>query len=125
MNPAMNPENAIASIQQGFHIALGAMTSVVESLQDDRKREENLTKLRSAEWPELSRNWEQKGETTEREARNFVENLWGPPASSTDSTDTSPATRSKVSLQKEIQELTEHIAALRSELEKLREEKAS
>ena len=127
----MNPDNIIAFLQQGFHITLGAATSVVESLQDDRKREENFTKLQSAEWSELSRDWEQKGEITEREARNFVENIWGAPAGSASSTAdpastaASPTAGSKANLQREIQELTEHIAALRSELEKLQEEKAS
>ncbi|WP_421654997.1 hypothetical protein [Leptothermofonsia sp. ETS-13] len=123
----MNSDNFIELLQKGFHITLGATTSLVESLQDPQKREENLAKLR-LEWNQLSEEWANKGAVTEQEARRFVDTLLNnrtnpatsePSASSGFSSNTTtPIVPPEI--QVELQELTEQIAAMRAELEKLR-----
>jgi hypothetical protein len=53
-------------------------TSLVEAIQDPQKREANLSKLQQ-EWNQLSEAWVVKGETTEQEARSFVNSLLSQP----------------------------------------------
>jgi polyhydroxyalkanoate synthesis regulator phasin len=97
-------------------------TTLVEAIQDPQKREENLTKLQQ-DWNQLSEAWVVKGETTEQEARNFVNNLLNQrpdsqsganPATTTDAA-TTPTTSPEV--QTELQDLIQQIAAIRTELE--------
>lgn len=122
----MNSDNLSQLMQKSLRVALGATASLVEVLQDPHKREENLFKLRQ-EWSQLSEEWAQKGEVTEQEARNFMESLLNKQtqrsSSSTESTPSSPATSTPSAppdVQVELQELTAQIAAIRAELEKLR-----
>ncbi len=123
----MNSDNFAELLQRGFHITLGATISLVESVQDPQKREENLAKLR-LEWNQLSEEWASKGAVTEQEARRFVDTLLNNRANSATS---EPSANSGFSssrttptappdIQVELQELTEQIAAMRAELEKLR-----
>uniref|UniRef100_A0A832M680 Thylakoid lumen protein n=1 Tax=Oscillatoriales cyanobacterium SpSt-402 TaxID=2282168 RepID=A0A832M680_9CYAN len=121
----MNSDSLVQLLQSSVRVTLGATASLIEVLQDPAKREENLTKLRQ-EWSKLSEDWEVKGESTEQEARNFVNNLLhqrtsSAPNSSTGSTATAtaPPTTSP-DVQVELQELTAQIAAIRAELEKMR-----
>lgn len=123
----MNADNLVQLLQNGFRVTLGATASLVEVIQDSEKRHENLSKL-NQEWSVLSSEWAQKGEVTEQEARNFVDTLLAqranqPPASSTTSTTgTAPSTAPEIQL--ELQELTAQIAAMRAELETLRNQNA-
>ncbi|MBF2025224.1 MAG: hypothetical protein IGS48_00450 [Oscillatoriales cyanobacterium C42_A2020_001] len=121
----MNSDSLVQLLQSSVRVTLGATASLIEVLQDPAKREENLTKLRQ-EWSKLSEEWETKGESTEQEARNFVNNfLHQRTASSSSSstgstaTATAPPTTSP-DVQVELQELTAQIAAIRAELEKMR-----
>lgn len=125
----MNSENLVQSLQNGLRVTLGATASLIEVLQDPQKRTENLTKL-SQEWDQLSQEWAEKGKVTEQEARSFVDSLLAQQrnaASSDDPTrsatatappDTSPTAPPDIQL--ELQTLTAQIAAIRAELEKLR-----
>lgn len=124
----MNSNNLLQFLQTGFRVSLGATTSLVETLQDPQKREENLSQLRS-ELSQRVAEWAQKGEITEQEARNFIEamlrqqsNSASPPATvtPTDSGTTPPRTAASPNVQLDIEELTAQIAAIRTELEKLR-----
>jgi len=122
----MNSDSLIQLLHSSVRVALGATTSLIEVLQDPTKRDENLTKLRQ-EWSKLSEEWEVKGESTEQEARTFVNNLLNQRYASSPSSSTGTVTvevpsttTTSPDVQVEIQELTAQIAAIRAELEKLR-----
>lgn len=124
----MNADHLLQFVQQGFLVTLGATSSLVEVLQDPEKRDENLDRLKT-QLGELAQEWAQKGSITEQEARNFVDSLIAqqaaqrqaqtetpvsPPETPTPTTDVDP--------QLELQQLTAQIAALRAELERMREQ---
>ena len=130
----MNPDNLPQMLQTGFHLTLGATSFLIETLQDPLKREENLDKLKS-DLGQLASELLEKGEMTDREARNFVDTIFsGPgnrenadsesvsPKESGAATDHPPDSVVQPDVKLEIQELTAHMAALRVELEKLRAE---
>lgn len=129
----MTSDELVQLLQKGFHVTLGATASLVEAIQDPEKRDENLSKL-NQEWDQLSQEWARKGEMTEQEAREFVDNLLirrdGQAATTATSTAPDPGTsadsqETPPSLQLEIQELTAQLAAMRAELERLRQEESS
>lgn len=124
----MNSNNLLQLLQTGLRVSLGATTSLVETLQDPQKREENFSQLRS-ELSQRVTEWEEKGLITEQEARSFIEmmlrqqsNAGGSSTTGTSSnTVTTPSTpAASPNVQLEIEELTAQIAAIRTELEKLR-----
>ncbi|HBE21313.1 MAG TPA: hypothetical protein DEG17_04605 [Cyanobacteria bacterium UBA11149] len=125
----MNSNNLVEFLQTGFRVSLGATASLVEILQDSGKREENLNQLRS-ELGQKVTEWAQKGETTEQEARNFIEKMWqrqsnpGNPGATEipkDTPVTSSTPAASQNTQQEIEELTAQIAAIRTELEQMRQ----
>lgn len=139
----MNPDMLIQTVQKGFRVSLGATATLLESLQDAQKRTETMNKL-SANPTQLIDEWEAKGEVTEQEARNFVDTLISQsgmnpngdrttfyrdpayrdptsPTTTVNTTATAPAAEVTPDVQQDIQDLTAQIAALRAELEKLRE----
>lgn len=122
----MDSNNLVQLLQKSFHVTLGATAALVEVLQDPQKREQNLSKLR-LELDELAQEWSQRGEVTEVEARNFVSSL----LESGSQDDTQPDSGSLSSstttvadpiVQLKLQELTAQLAAIRTELERLRNE---
>lgn len=129
----MNSDNLAQLLQQGFRVTLGATTSLVETLQDPQKRTQNLDALRS-DLNHLATDWAQKGEMTEQEARNFVDNLLKElgnqqpiptPEASPSTVTTTPTEAAPPDVELDLQELTAQIAAIRTELEKLRNPDAS
>lgn len=131
----MNADNLTQILHQGFRVTLGATSSMIEMLQDSQKRSENLEKIQS-QWSQLAEEWAEKGEETEEEARKFVDSLLeqqsnsgttGPTAStsSVSMTTTTPVSVSEPNSAEELQELTTQIAALRQELERLRNSESS
>lgn len=129
----MDSTSLVQLLQKSFHVTLGATASLVEVLQDSQKREQNFSKLR-LELSELAQEWSEKGEVTETEARNFVDNflaqhgsqssVQSPSETSTSTTTTAATTLSVANpdAQLELQELTGQLAAIRTELEKLQNE---
>jgi polyhydroxyalkanoate synthesis regulator phasin len=124
----MNSNNLLQLLQTGFRVSLGATTSLIETLQDPQKREENLSQL-NLELKQRVAEWAEKGEITEQEARRLIEqilrqqsNSERPPTTGTPSdTVTNPSTTTaSPNAQLEIEELTAQIAAIRTELEKIR-----
>lgn len=123
----MNSDNLIQLLQTGFRVSLGATATLIESLQDPQKRDENLSKLRS-DFSQLAQEWAEKGEITEQEARNYVDSILRQQGNQT--TSETPGTSSgsyatsnpvaPTDVQLELQELIAQIAAIRTELEKLR-----
>jgi polyhydroxyalkanoate synthesis regulator phasin len=129
----MNSNNLLQLLQTGFRVSLGATTSLVETLQDPQKREENLTQL-TTELSQRVTEWAQKGEITEQEARRFVEELFRQQRSagsspstgtSSDTVTTSPTSPASPNVQLELEELTAQISAIRTELEKLRDSESN
>ncbi|KAM3103541.1 hypothetical protein ACKFKF_00600 [Phormidesmis sp. 146-12] len=121
----MNSDTVTQLLQKGFHVTIGATASLVESLQDPQKREQNFSRLRSEfselttpslveslqdpnrreqnlirlrlELDELTQEWAQKGEVTEREARAFVDTMLAQRNQGTSSTTTVTTTATPVS----------------------------
>jgi polyhydroxyalkanoate synthesis regulator phasin len=135
-------------VQKGYYVTLGLTSTLIEVIQDPIKREENIRML-GRNFDEVTQELADKGISTEAEARSYVDsfiaqqvngssntnssntNVDSPSAGLTTVTTTArtvdDATESdksdkkvKASLRDEIQELTEQIASLRSELEQLR-----
>ncbi len=124
----MNSNNLLDLLQTGLRVSLGATTSLVETLGDSQKREESLSQLRS-ELSQRVTEWAEKGAITEQEARSFIEQMWRQQSApghssateaSSETPSTSSATATSPNAQLEIEELTVQIAAIRTELEKLR-----
>lgn len=125
----MNSNNFLELVQKGFRVTLGATASLVESVQDTQKREQNLELLKS-DVNLVVQQLAEKGEITEQEARTFLNSLMAQAnnAANTQSsaTPSTPATTpvttvAQPDVQLELEELTAQIAAMRTELEKLRE----
>lgn len=122
----MNSDTVVRILQRSFRVTLGATASLVEVLQDPQKREANLTKIK-AELDQLTREWADKGEMTEQEARSYVDTLMAQRrgemnAGTTVTTTATPVPAASPEVQLELQELTAQLAALRAEVERLRAE---
>lgn len=123
----MTSDTVVRLLQTSFRVTLGATASLVEVLQDPEKRETNLTKFRT-NFEELTREWAEKGEVTELEARNYVDNFIAQrrsemnSASTTVPTTATPVQSTSPEVQLELQELTAQLAAIRAEVERLRME---
>lgn len=119
----MNSDKLPQILQTGFHLTLGATSFLIETLQDPVKRSENLGKLQS-DLGLLADELLEKGEMTDREARNFVDTIFAKPGDFGSEKQSGTATGTPESVVpdaqlEEIQELTELMATLRAELEKL------
>ena len=123
----MNPDNLSEIIQKGFRVTLGATSFFMETLQDSSKRDENLNKLNS-DFNQLTEEWAERGEITEREARNFVDTILNQQNSQAN-TNSITVPSSSISnsgfvqsdIQKDLLELTQEIANLRADLQKSQE----
>ncbi len=129
----MNPDTLFELVHKGFRVTLGATTSLVESLQDSQKREQNLAKLQSNP-NQLVEDLAEKGAATEQEARNFVDTLlsqMGNQVGTSPSSGPTPTPSAAASptvppeVQTELRELIQQIAAIRTDLEKLRNQEPS
>jgi polyhydroxyalkanoate synthesis regulator phasin len=116
----MTPDTILQSIQKGFRTTLGAATFVVDLVQYPERRDENINRLQT-DFNRLAEEWEVKGETTEQEARRFVESLLNQRGSESSAPTAATATNVPPDVQADLQDLTAQIAAIRAELEKLRE----
>lgn len=128
----MNSDNLMHLAQKGLRVTLGATASLLETLQDPQRREESLSRFRN-DFSQLAEEWEVKGETTEREARHFVDDILSQRsgrgyATSPNATPTTATTVASVpnpatpDIQQDLQDLTAQLATIRAELEQLREQ---
>ena len=119
-----NSNNLLQVLQDGFHITLGATVSLVETVQDPQKRSDSFSEFQT-QWQQYAQEWSEKGQTTEQEARRFVEQFMNQQQEqgSSPSSTTTPSPSSGTS-QSEIEELTQEITTLRQELEELRQKEA-
>jgi polyhydroxyalkanoate synthesis regulator phasin len=117
---AMNSDTAIDFLKKGFRITLGATTSIVESIQDPLKREENLAQIQISPNAFVEQLVD-KGAVAEVEARRFVDSVvtqYSTSPSAASGNPSSPPTTSSIdpSLERELRDFTAQLAALRAEL---------
>jgi DNA phosphorothioation-dependent restriction protein DptG len=129
--------------QRGYYVTLGATSSLLEVIQDPTKREENFKRF-GRSFDEITQELAEKGVTTEAEARSYVDKFVAQQVSgnttssksaglttvtttaktvddnATDSSSEESDKSVKASMRDEIQELTQELASLRSQLEQLR-----
>ncbi len=127
----MNANNLFQVVRQGFRITVGATTSLLETIQDPQKRAETISELQT-ELSQKTREWAEKGEITEQEARRMLDNLFRQRGWQANSETTRTSSETEVTshstaknVESDLQELTEQIIALRTELEQLRRSKNS
>ena len=123
----MKSNNLFEFVKQGFRITLGATAAFVEAVQDPQKREQTLAEL-STNLSQKVQEWSEKGEITEQEARQMVEQFVNSQKSSGSSASNqtvevsaTPTGVSNAYIQTELEELTSQITALRNELEQERQ----
>lgn len=109
----------VDTIKQSFRTAVGATAYLVETLQDDQKRNELLSEL-NTKWAEKSQEWQEKGALTEQEARRIIENFFQQQANQGQTQQSYSYTRSNNddSYSQDIRDLTQEIISLRNELKK-------
>jgi polyhydroxyalkanoate synthesis regulator phasin len=123
----MYPDNLSQTIQKGFRVTLGATASLLEALQDPQGSSQRFSEL-GGDVNRLTEELEVKGETTEREARQFVDGLLSqvphPCTSSPEAAGpTIPTAATPVvdtSVQSDLEALTQELAAIREEIAALK-----
>jgi polyhydroxyalkanoate synthesis regulator phasin len=120
-------------LQKGFYLTLGATAALIEIAQDSRKRITTVESL-NQDWGRLTQELVDKGVTTEAEARSFVdrfvsENMQNKMSdldrrtvntTASDVTPTSTNDLENLVALAEIKDLTQQLADLRLEIERLR-----
>ncbi len=121
-------------LQKGFYVTLGATASLLEVIQDPRKAQDRFDAIRrdlNSATEELA----EKGAVTESEARNLVDNFVAQQIKTTtpspsdqaadltsvNTVNTTATTVVDSNVQADLQELTQQLADLRTELEKIRQ----
>jgi polyhydroxyalkanoate synthesis regulator phasin len=111
------------TLQKGLHVTVGATATLIETIQDPQKRTETLSELQTT-LHQQAQQWSEKGLVTEEEARRFIDHWlakYKPSGSSSSSSgSTGGINVSYNNAQSEIQDLTEQIIALKTELEQTR-----
>lgn len=122
----MNNNSFLQVIQQGFRVTIGATATLVETLQDPQKRTRTISEIQ-LELEQKTKEWAQKGEVTEQEARRIIDGLinqrgWQNNTNTTSTTQTASTTSNypQNNTQSGLEELTQQIIALREDLETLR-----
>ncbi len=118
----MNSDTIFQLVQQSLRVGVGFTASVLETLQDSQKRNQTLSELQE-EIAQKTEEWEKKGQITEQEVREFLDQWLSQQTSSKTNPDSPTSTKTKADVGQEIQQLTEKIITLRQELEYLREKK--
>ncbi len=107
-------------LKKGFQVTLGAATSLAESIQDERKREENLSQLNLG-FDKVTEIWAEKGAVTEVEGRKMIDNMmeqYGPKSNTYATPGTTPRTSGvDPAIQQELRDLTTQLASIRTELD--------
>jgi polyhydroxyalkanoate synthesis regulator phasin len=120
----MNPDTVLQFVQHSFRVAIGTGNTVVETFQNPQTGLDTWTQL-TTNPTQLAQNLAEKGRNTEQEAREFVDRMLeqqrNPSASGV--TVTTTATSIAPDLQLELQDLASQLAAIRSELAQLREQR--
>ncbi|NEP15883.1 MAG: hypothetical protein F6J97_03150 [Leptolyngbya sp. SIO4C1] len=126
----MNFDTLTELLQKGFRITLGAAASAVEAVQDPQKSSQKFSEI-GTDFNRLADELEVRGALTEKEARDFVDNVSqqmpNPFQSAPASQSTVNTTATSVvdaSIQAEIKALTEQLSAIRTEIEQMKAQKS-
>ena len=113
-------------LQKSFRVTLGAAASAVEAIQDPQGSSEKFSAI-GTDFERLTDELEVRGALTEKEAREFVDNLnlqvpnpFAPTPASNATVNTTATPVVDASLQAEIAVLTEQLVAIRQEIEELK-----
>lgn len=126
----MNPDTLSQTLQKGFHVTLGATASLIEALQDPQNSSQKFSEL-GGDVNRLTEELEEKGVTTEQEARRFVDGILSqmPTPFNSPSSESTPSTVNTVAtpvvdstVQTELEALTQELAEIRQEIEALKEQ---
>ncbi len=115
----MNPDNIFQFVQTGFRVTVGATTSFFEGIQDTQKRE-HITQLLQTDFNQLVKEFADKGEITEQDARKFVETVIMQQTGNNSTSNQSNSIVIYSDFSSELRELTNQISSLRNDLEKMR-----
>ncbi|MEM9484350.1 MAG: hypothetical protein AAGA83_11725 [Cyanobacteria bacterium P01_F01_bin.116] len=126
----MNFDTFTEFIQKSFRVSLGAAASAVEAIQDPQASASKFSEI-GTDFDRLTNELEVKGELTEKEAREFVDNFnsnfggqlpnpFAPTPASSATVNTVAKPVVDTGLQAEIKALTEQLSAIRQEIEQLK-----
>lgn len=125
----MNNHHLAQFLQHGFHVAVGAITSFLETAQNPEARTEILSEWQM-ELNQKTREWAVKGEITEQEARKILANFlqqqnWQNTVNRGDRIEDKNQVNFPIvnDVNYELQKLKEDIVALRIELAKMEDSK--
>ncbi len=126
----MNFDTFTEFIQKSFRVSLGAAASAVEAIQDPQASASKFSNI-GTDFDRLADELEVKGAQTEKEARDFVDNVssnfdgqWPNPFAPAPASDATVNTVAKpvvdTGIQAEINALTEQLSAIRQEIDQLK-----
>ncbi|MFP4133280.1 MAG: hypothetical protein ACLFQP_08010 [Halothece sp.] len=124
-----NQNQVLKIVEQGFHVTLGAISVATETLQNEQQRSRLVADLQE-ELNQRAQEWEQKGETTAREAREFVEQFitqggdtssQGETTSTRSNSSATPTSSTSNDVPSRLQDLTNEVATLREEMTQFRQ----
>lgn len=124
----MYPDDLAQTVQKGIRVTLGATASLIEAIQDPENSSQKFSEIGN-DVNRLTEELEVKGETTEREARQMVDSLLSqvpnPFAGAESETRTTTVTTVaspvvNVSVQHDLEALTQELAEIRLEIETLK-----
>lgn len=129
----MNPDTLSQTIQKGFRVTLGATASLLEAIQDPQASSQKFSAIGN-DFNRLAEEFEAKGEVTEQEARQFVDSMMTqmpnpffqgqtPASSQTVNTVAMPVV--DITMQTELENLTQELAQIRQEIEALKKNQES
>ncbi|RMF24553.1 MAG: hypothetical protein D6756_06820 [Cyanobacteria bacterium J083] len=123
----MNSNNIWQFLQQGFRLTLGATVSLLETIQNPEKRSAILAELQN-QLQAQTQVWVEKGEITEAEAKEMINNFLQQLNRQKGNNETSPASPNAPSnnqdISEELQDLTAKIIDLRRQIAELRQNSA-
>lgn len=126
-----NQNQVLKIVEQGFHVTLGAISVATETLQNEQQRSRLVADIQE-ELNQRAQEWEQKGEVTAREARQFVEQFitqsgdtssQSETPSSSDNSSATQTTPTGNDVPSRLQDLTNEVATLREEMTQFRQSK--
>jgi hypothetical protein len=124
----MNPDTLNQTIQKGFRVTLGATASLLDALKDPQASQAKFSDI-GTDVDRLTEELEARGADTEREARELVDtvmtqmpNPFSPPSADTASVDTVATPVVDLSIQTDLETLTQELAALRQDIEGLKQD---
>ena len=126
----MNFDTFTELIQKSFRVSLGAAASAVEAIQDPQASANKFSDI-GTDFERLADELEVRGALTEKEAREFVDNVsrnfdgqwpnpFAPSPASTATVNTVAQPVPDAGIQAEIKALTEQLSAIRQEIEQLK-----